>query len=84
MQDIILYLVVAQSRHLVHKLLLDHEGGQVSSVAGQEDDGEEGPNGHDELAGGAFGVLHGDGVVEDQTPEQPHCLAHGEGGSVRV
>lgn len=78
------HLVVTQSCHLVHKLLLDHEGGQVGSVAGEEDDGEEGPHGHDELASGAFGVLHRDGVVEDQTPEQPHRLAHGERGSVWV
>lgn len=78
------HLFVAQPRHLVHKLLLDHEGGQVGSVAGEEDDGEEGPDRHNELAGGTFGVLHGDRVVEDQTPEQPHCLAHGEGGSMWV
>lgn len=78
------HLIVAQPRHLVHELLLDHEGGQVCSVAGEKDDSKEGPHGHDELAGGAFGILHGDGVVEDQTPEQPHRLAHGEGRSVGV
>ena len=72
------YLVVRQSGDLVDKLLLDHESGQVGSVRGQEDDGEEGPHGHDELTGGAFRVLDWHRVVEDQTPQQPDGLAHGE------
>ena len=75
------HLLVAEAGDLVHVLLLDHEGGQVGSVAGQEDDGEEGPHRHHDLTGGALGVLHRHGVVEDQAPQQPDGLADGEGGT---
>ena len=79
-----LYLVVGETGDLVDELLLDHEGGQVGSVGGQEDDSEEGPHRHYELTGGSFRVLHRHRVVEDETPQQPHGLAHGEGRSVGV
>ena len=75
------HLFIWQARHLVDILLLDHEGSQVGSVGGQEDDSEEGPHWHHDLTGGTFGILHGDGVVEDQTPEQPDGLTDGEGGT---
>jgi hypothetical protein len=78
------YLLVAESRHLVHILLLDHEGCQVGSVGGQEDDSEEGPHRHHDLTGPTLGVLHWDRVVEDQTPQQPDGLADGEGGPSRL
>jgi len=78
------YLFVRQPGDLVHVLLLDHEGGQVGGVGGEEDDGEEGPHRHHDLTGGAFGVLHRHGVVEDQTPQQPDGLADGEGWTVRL
>ena len=78
------HLFVWQARHLVDVLLLDHEGSQVGSVGGQEDDSEEGPHWHHDLAGGTFRILHRDGVVENQTPEQPDGLADGEGGTARL
>ena len=78
------YLFVRETGDLVHVLLLDHEGGQVGGVGGQEDDSEEGPHRHHDLTGGAFGVLHGHRVVEDQTPEQPDGLTDGEGRTVRL
>lgn len=74
------HLFVAQPRHRVDVLLLDHEGCQVGRVGCQEDDGEEGPDQHHDLTGGAFGILDGDGVVEDDSPQQPHRLPNGEGG----
>lgn len=70
------YLFVTEAGHLVHKFLLDHESGQVGCVAGQEDDGEEGPHGHHDLAGGSFGVLDRHGVVEHQAPEEPYSFSN--------
>jgi len=63
---------------------LDHKGSQVSSVAGQEDHSEKGPYGYNKFTGSAPRVLYWDRVVEHQTPQQPDCLANGEGGSMRV
>ena len=60
-------------------MLLNHECSQVSCVAGQEDDSEEGPNGYHDLTGGSFRVLDRYRVVEDQTPKQPYGLTYGEG-----
>ena len=77
------HLLIREARHRVDVLLLDHEGGQVGGVRGQEDDGEEGPDQHHDLAGGALGVLDGHRVVEDDAPQQPHRLADGEGGPAR-
>lgn len=73
-----LYLLIGESRHRVDVLFLDHEGGQVGRVRGQEDDSEEGPDQHHDLAGGSLGVFHGDRVVEDDAPQQPHRLPDGE------
>ena len=70
------YLFVTEASHLVHKLLLDHEGSQVGCVAGQEDDGEEGPHGHHDLAGGPFRILDRHGVVEHQAPEEPNSFSN--------
>lgn len=67
-----LHLFVAQSGDGVDVLLLDHEGRQVGRVGGEEDDGEEGPDQHHDLAGGALRVLDGHRVVEDDAPQQPH------------
>jgi len=78
------HLLVRQSGDLVHELFLDHEGGQVGGVGGEEDDGEEGPDRHDDLTGGALRVLHRHRVVEHQTPQQPDGLTDGEGGAVGV
>ena len=61
---------------MVHKLLLDHESGQVGCVAGQEDDGEEGPYGHHDLAGGPFRILDRHRVVEHQAPEEPNSFSN--------
>lgn len=74
------HLFVAQPRHRVDVLLLDHEGCQVGCVGRQEDDSEEGPDQHHDLTGGAFWILNGDGVVEDDSPQQPHWLPDCEGG----
>ena len=70
------YLFVTEASHLVHELLLDHEGSQVGCVAGQEDDGEEGPHGHHDLAGGPFRILDRHGVVEHQAPEEPNSFSN--------
>ena len=75
------YLFVTQSRDCVSVLLLDHEGCQVGSVGGQEDDSEEGPYQDHDLAGGALGVLNWNRVVEDDAPQQPHRLPNSEGGA---
>ena len=72
------YLFVRESRHRVDVLLLDHEGSQVGSVRGQEDDSEEGPDQNHDLTGRPFWVFNGDGVVEDDAPQQPHRLPDGE------
>lgn len=69
---------------MIHKLLLDHKGSQVGSVAGQEDHSEKGPYGHDKFTGSAPGVLYWDRVVEHQTPQQPDSLTNSEGGPMRV
>lgn len=84
LRDACTHLFVTQPRHRVDVLLLDHEGRQVGRVGRQEDDGEEGPYQHHDLTGGAFGVLDGDGVVEDDSPQQPHRLPNGEGGPARI
>ncbi len=78
------YLSVTKACYLVHKLLLDHKGSQVGSVAGQEDHSEKGPYGHNKFTGSAPGVLYWDRVVEHQTPQQPDSLTNSEGGSMRV
>ena len=75
------YLLVREAGHRVDVLLLDHEGSQVGSVGGQEDDSKEGPHRHHDLTGGTLGILHRDGVVENQTPEQPDGLTDGERGA---
>lgn len=79
-----IYLFIAQARHLVHKFFLNHEGGQIGSVTGQEDDSEESPHRHYEFTGGAFGVLHRYRVVKHQAPQQPHRFPHSKGRSVGI
>lgn len=49
---------------------------QVGCVAGQEDDGEEGPHGHHDLAGGPFRILDRHRVVEHQAPEEPNSFSN--------
>lgn len=78
------HLPVAEPRHGVHVLLLDHEGGQIGCVAGKKDDREEGPHQHHDLAGGAPRILHWHGVVEDQGPQQPDGFPNGEGRATRA
>lgn len=73
-----LYLLIGESRYRVNVLFLDHEGSQVGGVRGQEDDSEEGPDQDHDLAGRSLGVFHGDRVVEDDAPQQPHRLPDGE------
>lgn len=72
------YLFVREAWHRVDIFLLNHEGSQVSSVGGQEDDSKEGPDQHHDLAGGSPWVLHRHGVVEDNGPQKPHGLPDGE------
>ncbi len=54
------YLLVREPRHCVDILFLDHEGSQVGSVRGQEDDSKEGPDQDHDLTGCSFRVFNGD------------------------
>lgn len=63
------HLFITQPSHLVNKLLLNHEGSQVSSVTGQEDDSKESPDRHHDFTRRPLGVLHRHRVVEDQAPQ---------------
>lgn len=65
-------------------MLLDHEGCQVSGVAGQEDHSEESPHQHHDLTGGALGVFDGHRVVKHDSPQQPDRLSNGECGSAWI
>lgn len=76
-----LYLFVTQSGHCVDVLLLDHEGCQVGCVGSQEDDGKESPDQDHDLASGALWILNRDRVIEDNSPQQPHRLPDGKGGT---
>lgn len=78
------HLLVTETSDLVDKLLLDHKGRQVGSVAGQKYHGEEGPYGYDEFTGGPPGILYGHRVIEDKAPEEPYSLTDGKGGSMGI
>lgn len=78
------HLSVTEPGHGVHVLLLDHEGGQVGCVAGEKDDGKEGPHQNHDLAGGAPRILHRHRVVEHQGPQQPDGFPNGEGRASRA
>lgn len=71
-RDRALHLFITQSGDGVDVLLLDHEGCQVGCVGSQEDDSEESPNQDHDLTSGAFRILNGDRVVENNSPQQPH------------
>ena len=49
----------------------DHEGGQRGRVDGQEDHGEQGPNGGHEAGRERPRAVHADRGLEEQGPDQP-------------
>ena len=49
----------------------DHEGGEVGSVDGEEDEGEESPDVGHQSGGVTLGTVHIDCSFEEDNPDQP-------------
>ena len=67
----VLYPLVIESRVLIPVLPGDHEGGERGRVDGEEDDGEQRPDGRHEAGGEGARAVHVHGCLEQEGPHHP-------------